>query len=278
MKRFLTYCWLVVMIVLVGAPIAPATAGYNIVIPRTPESLPRVSLEPGVTPRFDRIQTVPPLEPEKIEADTPEINAEEPLQEPTLIANIAAGEYFPREPVETPAPERDEQYYYITGRIEGISWARLHIYEQRGGFFEVYEEEEANLLGADFLDGDGEFRVGPVERAAGWFSPGKDIVLVLALDSPYAVAYSEIYGIERPFRFEIASRRRVQPERGQYNMGTVKVDWDRRQYYPVRAYQRVIERLRERGIDQKIRVEFTRDVEQPRYMERIGYVLMPYHE
>ena len=275
MKKYFLYP--VLLITLLPAIITPAAGREVIVVPRTPETLPRTSLEPVQPPRIGRIRTVPELDPD-IEPDTPDLSPEKPLRKPALIANIVAGEYFPRTPVDAPGRKADEQYYYITGRVDGMSWARLHIYEQRGGFFEVYEEAETNLLGSDFLDGDGGFRVGPVKHDGGWFSRGRDIVLVLELDSPYAVAYSEIYGIEQPFRFEIANRRRVVPERGRYEMGTVNVDWSQRQFYPARAYRRVIERLLERGIEQKIRVEFTRDVEQPRYMERIGYVLMPYRE
>ncbi|MGM0380565.1 MAG: hypothetical protein ACQEP7_01110 [bacterium] len=269
---------LLVIILLLLVSVLPAGAREVIVVPRAPEKLPRVDLQWSRSPKLERIKTIPDLQPDTAAVDTGDISPQKPLQEPELIANITAGEYLPQ-----PAPgayerESEGQFYHVTGQVDNMSWARVHLYEQRGGFFEVYDTDEMNRLGSDYLDSEGRFRIGPLEHSGGWFYRGRDVVLVLELDSPYAIAYSEVYGVEQPYRFQLATRRRVVPRQGSYEMGRINIDWEKSQYYPARAYRRVIDRLREQGIDQKIKVEFTRDVDEPRYMERIGYVLMPYRE
>ncbi len=248
-----------------------------VTVPRPRRRLPSVEAElPGMD-TVPRVAVLPPGPGE--EPDTPVVETME-LKRLQLMGTIGTGDVFPRLPWELGRrPTAPEGYFFITGRIRNLGWATVHVYERRGGFFDAYADEVADdRLGSDLLDSNGNFRIGPIRRREGWLSGSMDIVLVLELDSPYAVAYSEIYGTQKPYRYEIASRRGVTPEGDRYEIGTIDLDLAPDRFYPVRVYKRVLERLRGRGVDDKVHIEFIRDVDEPVYMEEAGYVLMPYVE
>ncbi|GEM_PF-7085800 len=248
-----------------------------VTVPRPSRRLPSVAAEVPGMDTVPRVVVLPP-DPED-QPDTP-VGETVELTRPQLMGTIGLGDVFPRLPWELGRrPTAPEGYFFITGRVRNLGWATVHVYERRGGFFDAYAEGVADdRLGSDLLDSTGNFRIGPIRRRDGWLSGSMDIVLVLELDSPYAVAYSEIYGTQKPYRYEIASRRGVTPEGDRYEIGTIDLDLAPDRFYPVRVYRRVLERLRGSGIGEKVHIEFIRDVDEPVYMEEAGYVLMPYVE
>jgi hypothetical protein len=252
-----------------------------IVVPRLRRGLPSTSLERPELSKESKKTTLPFARMAYKGTDTERAVEIKPPQRPPLISTIGTEGRIAKEPADfRRAPLKAGKFFYVIGRVRNMGWVKVRLYRKRGGFFELYGNEAAKEeLGTDYLDSEGNFRIGPLRYKEGFFERGQDVVLVMELDSPYAVAYSEVYGTVRPFRFRLASRPRVIPEGGSYDMGTINIDWKQREYYPVRAYKKVIARLREREeLGQKIRIEFTRDVDNPRYMEEIGYILMPYSE
>ncbi len=252
-----------------------------IVVPRLRRGLPSTSLERPRLNKETKKTTLPFATIVQKGTDTEMAVNIKPPERPPLISTIGTEGRIAKEPADfRRAPLKAEKFFYVIGRVRNMGWAKVRLFRQRGGFFELYgNEAEKDELGTDYLDAEGNFRIGPLRYKEGFFERGQDVVLVMELNSPYAVAYSEVYGTVRPFRFRLASRQRVIPEGGSYDMGTINIDWKQREYYPVRAYKKVISRLRERDkLEQKIRIEFTRDVDNPRHMEEIGYILMPYSE
>lgn len=275
LSRWQFWVCLLIFVVLLFSGIK---AGELLIINRQRGTLPQLDFEPPEPKTPEKLQTLPYLSGEL--EDTGEKQVEPSLNKPRLIDSVGSKDFSPRLAEEQRRQSMEaDKYFYVTGRLRDISWVKIHIYEKKGGFFDLYQEEnQMNLLGSDQLDSEGNFRIGPLKYDESWLYEGRDIVLVMELDSPYAVAYSDLYGTVKPFRYKIVERQRVVPEGGRYEMGTVDVDWSAEQYYPVRAYRRILKRLQNEGrlTDQKIRIEFLKDVEEPRYMEEIGYILMPY--
>ncbi len=253
-------------------------AGEMIVIPRQSGQLPELKLSTPELSKSPKLVTLPYLTTDK--SDTREWKVQSQLKKPRLIDSVGEEDYSPRQASEQRRQSLSpEKFFYLTGRIRGISWVKVYLYEKKGGFFDLYQDEnQMNLLGTDQLDSEGNFRIGPLKYDKGWLYEGRDVVLVMELDSPYAVAYSDLYGTIKPFRYKIVRKQRVVPEGGRYEMGTIEVNWAADHYYPVRAYRRILNRLKNEGklTDQKVRIEFLQEVKEPRYMEEIGYILMPY--
>jgi hypothetical protein len=251
-----------------------------IVVPRYPGSLPTVELKRPELPERVKTPALPPSNRTRPDTRTRADTVRARTVKPTLLSKLSVDTGTARSVQQQEQDQlASEGYFFITGQIKGVGWAKLYLYDHRGGFFDPYNrDQELNLLGTTFMDSKGRFRIGPIQFKNRWYYQGKDIVLVMELDSPYAVAYSDLYGTVQPFRFKVAERKRVTPEGGEYSMGTVELNLDREQFYPVRVFDRVVRRLQREGrsTDQKVRVEFVRDVDEPRYMEDIGYILMPY--
>lgn len=268
-------------LLLCGPGFLHAQSDDVIVVPRYPGDLPNVSVERPDVPSRTKTSTLP-SDRAGLSHDTPTVadTVDVRTVKPTLLSSLNPSDTSSRTIREEQQRElTSEGYFFVNGQVKGVGWAKLYLYDHRGGFFDPYDgDDEMNLLGTTYMDGNGEFRIGPIQFKNRWYYQGKDIVLVMELESPYAVAYSDLYGSVQPFRFKIAERKRVTPEGGSYSIGTIQLGLDRDRYYPVRAFDRIVNRLREEGrsTDQKVRIEFVRDVDEPRYMEEIGYILMPY--
>jgi len=255
------------------------------VVPRHTSSIPSIEVKPPNIPERPKLATLPFSSRSDTASGTSTLSSDTDqlspvLNQPNLLTKLSADQ-------DSAKPKRQERqrklasegYFFLTGTLAEVGWAKIYLYDHGGGFFNPNDSDpEMNLLGTVHLDSDGDFRIGPIRYKTRWFYRGKDVVLVLELDSPYAVAYSEIYGTVKPFRFLIAERSRITPEGGEYDMGTIEINLESDEYYPVRVFDRIVRRLREekRVTDQKVRIEFVHDVERPKFMEEIGYILMPY--
>lgn len=253
-----------------------------VVAPRLPGSLPpSLQLTPPSGKTGKKSYTLPGITGNPTDKARLKSN-EVTLGQPKLFRSISRNQVrnLTEKSQEQSLSERKPgSYYHVKGNLENMAWAKVYLYEKKGGFFDLYAtNQQMNMLGSDFIGEDGEFRIGPIEFSEGVFYEGRDVILVLELDSPYAVAYSEVYGTIKPFRFRLETRSRLTPSQGSYSFGNLSVDLQSKKFYPARVYLRVIRGLLKEKLatEQKMRIEFRQGIEEPRYMREIGYIMMPY--